>query len=59
MRSASAALLTLVLTALAPAQNISGTVTGLVTDTAGSVIPGVAINLTNVATGLKLSPATP
>jgi len=40
------------------AQNITGTVTGRVTDSAGSTIAGVAVTITNVGTNLTFSATT-
>ena len=45
-------------TALAGAQSTYGTVTGTVTDQSGSVLPGVVITATNLATGITRNVVT-
>lgn len=45
-------------TALAGAQSTYGTVTGTVTDQSGSVLPGVVITTTNLATGITRNVVT-
>jgi hypothetical protein len=41
------------------AQNITGTVTGRVTDSAGATIADVAVTVTNAGTNLRFRPGQP
>lgn len=45
-------MVSLLLTGAAWAQVSRGTITGIVTDPTGAVVPGVAITITNIATGV-------
>jgi hypothetical protein len=47
-----AAALALVLTSPAHAQNLTGTINGVVKDTSGALIPGAKVTLSNAATGV-------
>lgn len=50
---AAVAMLLFSLPALLPAQTTFATVTGIVTDPTGAVVPDVAISVTHVATGIE------